>query len=314
MNKTGMDDPNFAPLHTTQKWKPAEDEGFWYLNAMLEPTAVTPAGIHGQNVRVAEMAREKMLLVGNCYPTEEAARAAITNIHNAMNLHPHVYHDLPDLQAITHDFVEHCKKVAEREEIDGWYPDFQLEVFIQMWGSTALGFGGIGGQAMTNAYTTVIWDNSLGVYAVYFANRPAYTMWSPNQIFFEHLRDRNMNEVAKWTQYVRQSFEMRLPVEGGNGFCEKEGGPHKVQNNGNGRLKCMLCNGTVKIADLFPTEGEFEVRVHTSFANNFKAETTIPVRILSDTEWLLDEVGVMHPEQVKPYCFPVNLPDSNNNP
>ena len=33
--------------------------------------------------------------------------------------------------------------------------DFELYTFNQMWGSTALGFGGIGGQAMTQARTYV---------------------------------------------------------------------------------------------------------------------------------------------------------------
>ena len=33
--------------------------------------------------------------------------------------------------------------------------DFELHTFEQTWGSTALGFGGIGGQAMTTARTYV---------------------------------------------------------------------------------------------------------------------------------------------------------------
>ena len=33
--------------------------------------------------------------------------------------------------------------------------DFDIYIFQQIWGSTALGFGGIGGQAMTSAYTYV---------------------------------------------------------------------------------------------------------------------------------------------------------------
>ena len=33
--------------------------------------------------------------------------------------------------------------------------DFELHTFEQMWGSTALGFGGIGGLAMTSARTYV---------------------------------------------------------------------------------------------------------------------------------------------------------------
>ena len=33
--------------------------------------------------------------------------------------------------------------------------DFDLHIFEQTWGSTALGFGGIGGQAMTTEFTYV---------------------------------------------------------------------------------------------------------------------------------------------------------------
>ena len=39
-------------------------------------------------------------------------------------------------------------------------------MFNQLWGSTALGFGGLGGAAMTNAYTVVLRgpDGSIAVY------------------------------------------------------------------------------------------------------------------------------------------------------
>lgn len=40
---------------------------------------------------------------------------------------------------------------TERPTIDS----FKLHTFTQMWGSTALGFGGFGGQAMTEARTYV---------------------------------------------------------------------------------------------------------------------------------------------------------------
>ena len=72
----------------------------------------------------------------------------------------------------------------------------QLEVyhFPQMWGSTALGFGGIGGQAMTTAYTTVI---TYGIEAVvYFNGRLAYRIERVNQTFFEDLNKHDMHEVA----------------------------------------------------------------------------------------------------------------------
>ena len=34
--------------------------------------------------------------------------------------------------------------------------DFELHTFEQTWGSTALGFGGVGGQAITTARTYVL--------------------------------------------------------------------------------------------------------------------------------------------------------------
>lgn len=54
--------------------------------------------------------------------------------------------------------------------------DYELHIFQQTWGSTALGFGGIGGQAMTTANTYVFLDleNGKDCY-VYFAGRFAYT-------------------------------------------------------------------------------------------------------------------------------------------
>lgn len=49
-----------------------------------------------------------------------------------------------------------------------------MEMFPQVWASTALGFGGIGGSAMTTAYTIVLMFNDLCM--VYFDGRYAYTV------------------------------------------------------------------------------------------------------------------------------------------
>lgn len=46
--------------------------------------------------------------------------------------------------------------------------------FPQTWGSTALGFGGIGGQAITTAQTYVVLAN--GAIYVYFGSRFAYVI------------------------------------------------------------------------------------------------------------------------------------------
>ena len=48
-------------------------------------------------------------------------------------------------------------------------------MFPQTWGSTALGFGGIGGAAMTPAYTVVVTGPG-GQLAVYWAGQHAYTI------------------------------------------------------------------------------------------------------------------------------------------
>lgn len=69
-------------------------------------------------------------------------------------------------------------------------------MFEQSWGSTALGFGGIGGAAISSAYTIIIW-NGLSDYVVYFNGRPAYRVNDPNRKFFEDIAARNMVEVRK---------------------------------------------------------------------------------------------------------------------
>ena len=56
-----------------------------------------------------------------------------------------------EVLAIEADLPYRLDYSEERPTID----DFELFTFKQMWGSTALGFGGIGGQAMTEARTYV---------------------------------------------------------------------------------------------------------------------------------------------------------------
>ena len=55
--------------------------------------------------------------------------------------------------------------------------DFSVYIFEQTWGSTALGFGGMGGQAMTTANTIVLIPiNNHQDCFVYFAGRFAYSV------------------------------------------------------------------------------------------------------------------------------------------
>lgn len=74
--------------------------------------------------------------------------------------------------------------------------DFEMFDFMQTWGSTSLGFGGIGGQAMTSARTYVFVPVECEEECfVYFAGRFAYSV-PYSQIFMEDVR--NGRVVAKY--------------------------------------------------------------------------------------------------------------------
>lgn len=82
--------------------------------------------------------------------------------------------------------------------------DFELHTFEQTWGSTALGFGGIGGQAMTAANTYVLVPMECDqLCCVYFAGRYAYS--AP---YCEALRldiaKQNMASVREKGRYWRE--------------------------------------------------------------------------------------------------------------
>ena len=57
--------------------------------------------------------------------------------------------------------------------------------FPEQWGSTALGFGGLAGQAFTEAQTIVVFDDMYYRAAVYWAGRFAYTIDKANPKFEE---------------------------------------------------------------------------------------------------------------------------------
>lgn len=96
----------------------------------------------------------------------------------------------------------HINAVRSRG-VDYRYPDLSLRVFPQVWGSTALGFGGIGGQSMTSAYTTVVEDAYDGFYSVFFGERLAYLIQNPSDAFFEDMYKCDMKPVSKAVVYKR---------------------------------------------------------------------------------------------------------------
>lgn len=90
-------------------------------------------------------------------------------------------------------------KAKRRPYVD----EIDIRMFSQTWGSTALGFGGIGGAAMTDAYTVVVRYSRPA--AVYFAGRFAYLIENPNEKFDEDLRRGVMESCNKaHAKYERQ--------------------------------------------------------------------------------------------------------------
>lgn len=79
-----------------------------------------------------------------------------------------------------------------------------LAMFPQTWGSTSLGFEGIGGAAICDAYTIVIESSYNGEVLVYFGERFAYRVSSPNELFFKDLAERNLGTISKADSYERK--------------------------------------------------------------------------------------------------------------
>ena len=115
----------------------------------------------------------------------------------------------PNIPAFTKSIYSAIFKDLPRGErvID----DSHLDVycFPQTWGSTALGFGGIGGQAMSTALSVVIayGDETNYYYAVYFNGRHAYTLNETNHniaMLFSDIAARNLASCREYvTRYAK---------------------------------------------------------------------------------------------------------------
>lgn len=108
---------------------------------------------------------------------------------------------LPCLPLIEERFV---RAVLTHIKDKKYYPEVEMYMFPQMWGSTALGFGGMGGQAMTSAYTTVAADIQYGYYGVFFGEKLAYLVTDPSDEFFEDLKKGNMASIARSGRYNKK--------------------------------------------------------------------------------------------------------------
>ena len=111
----------------------------------------------------------------------------------------------PNLELLEYITENTACELFENELTMSTYHRFKMYVFPQTWSSTALGFDGCGGQAITEAYTTVVEMTSYKVesgkdikgkihvvskeledkvYSVFFDGRIAYMCLNPNSEFF----------------------------------------------------------------------------------------------------------------------------------
>ena len=86
--------------------------------------------------------------------------------------------------------------------------DFEVDCFMQTWGSTCTGFDEtkegvptMSGSAVTREYTTVVREMNTNIYCVYFGDRLCYIVNNPNNIFFRDLRMRRMKSLSESKKY-----------------------------------------------------------------------------------------------------------------
>jgi hypothetical protein len=109
----------------------------------------------------------------------------------AMSVTRAIDRDLPDIEFERRDGSKSRRRPHEGE--------IDVHLFPQTWGSTALGFGGIGGASMTTGDVVVVMQGAAA--AVYFAGRHAYTVKRFNEEFFNDMKTQTMAPVGRHTVY-----------------------------------------------------------------------------------------------------------------
>ena len=101
---------------------------------------------------------------------------------------------------ILQDDLDNIKKY-----MDSHSPNVVIDIvtFSQSWPSTSLGFGGIGGQAITTANTIVV-VTSDWKYWVFFGGAFAYNVINPNDKFLQDLMRRSMCSCSEASKRYQQ--------------------------------------------------------------------------------------------------------------
>ena len=105
------------------------------------------------------------------------------------------------LMDMVRDWANIIQDIACREEYV-FIQDCDVIDFDQTWGSTALGFGGMGGQMMTTARTYIIVYTNRAY--VYFGGRYAYKVPYPfNKAFEDDMAKHSLASVVAFQKYWR---------------------------------------------------------------------------------------------------------------
>lgn len=91
---------------------------------------------------------------------------------------------------------ENKQKYTEALKTQVYRKDLVVETFRQTWGSTSLGFDVDkdndpmwGGDAMTDAYTTVFFEPLTETYIVFFGDKACYEVQNANEKFLNDLKN-----------------------------------------------------------------------------------------------------------------------------
>lgn len=110
--------------------------------------------------------------------------------------------------------LDHVHKTLETLGINVHSPISDYVCFTQLWGSTALGFGGCGGDMMTEAVTTIVEalspEDKKPRHYVFFGGRLAYAVSEPNEQFFRDMENENMASVFYASERYNQKTENEL--------------------------------------------------------------------------------------------------------
>lgn len=111
-----------------------------------------------------------------------------------------VYEGLPEFEYQERDWSKGFQEGVEPEYITKKRKHDEYDValysmYTQTWSSTSLGFGGVGGQAITDSYTVVIESLRILGFCVYFGGRFAYRIDKPNSQFWTDIQMQSLSGV-----------------------------------------------------------------------------------------------------------------------